>query len=699
MAKTRVKDVDTFISEARDRYQAGMDADQQDRSEAEFDVRFSAAIAIPNVGATSQWDEMAANLRISQRRPCLTWNRLPTFLSQIINDSRQNKPSIQITPIKDASIPTSKLFEDRIRQVQYDCNADVAYDTTAEQQTTCGRAFLRVSTEYIPGTDRLRPSIDAIGNQFSVVWDPSSVKFDQSDADWKFVVSYISRDKHKRLYPKAQVSDDNFIGWTSKNPAPQWTGVGADQNMVQMAEYWRKEYLDVSSKRPKCQIWQYVINGHEILKETKWIDDEIIPIIPVWGRQSVVDGVRRTFSLIRNARDPQRMLNTYVSNLAELVGQLPKVPWLVPMGGVPENSSQDWAAANSSPIAYLLYNIMDSEERPLPPPTRITSEPPIQAIVVGINQSIEAIKASMGIYDASLGASGNETSGIAIQRRQKESDVGNFHFPDNQSRARKVVGEILIRILPKLDGNEEILAVRDEMGKGHLVQMGTPTIDHRTGERVTHDLTEGQYGVAVSTGPSYTSSRQEAYDRDAALIQASPDLMFIIGDQLFQNDDTPGAEARAERMKRAIMMKSPGLIVDPNQQASVPQLQAQLQQAQQDAAKAHAFAQSLHEQIQTKVPELELKKYQTDTENELKKYTVDQQELTKRTLGEAQINANLGITRLEHEIEAINGKIDRQHEMAKQGLDHENAQNIAQMQIQAAQAAAQQGQEDSTNDE
>ena len=50
----------------------------------------------------------------------------------------------------------------------------------------------------------------------------------------------------------------------------------------------------------------------------------------------------------------------------------------------------------------------------------------------------------MGLYDASLGARSNETSGRAILARQREGDVSTFHFQDNMSRAIRHAGRILI---------------------------------------------------------------------------------------------------------------------------------------------------------------------------------------------------------------------------------------------------------------
>jgi hypothetical protein len=45
------------------------------------------------------------------------------------------------------------------------------------------------------------------------------------------------------------------------------------------------------------------------------------------------------------------------------------------------------------------------------------------------------LKALTSIYDASLGAKSNETSGRGIAARQQQSDIANFHFQDNLTRS------------------------------------------------------------------------------------------------------------------------------------------------------------------------------------------------------------------------------------------------------------------------
>jgi hypothetical protein len=208
----------------------------------------------------------------------------------------------------------------------------------------------------------------------------------------------------------------------------------------------------------------------------------------------------------------------------------------------------------------------------------------------------------------------------------------------------------------------------------------------------------------VSTGPTQASQRQESYDRDAALITAQPELIWVIGDQLFANDDTAGAEERSERMKRAIEMKSPGLIQDKNQQQPDPQAvqqqaqqtQQQMQGMQQELQKTHAFAQSLHEQIQTEQVKgkLQIQLKQMDLAFQREKLASDDQN------AKLKIASVEGIQELQQQIAILMDEREKSHDLQvqqaqqKHAVDTQQADQAHQVsQAQDAQAAQQQAQE------
>jgi len=732
--KPDIGDEYEFLSEARRLYDFDIACDQIDREAAQSDNTFANA----SDSDTGQWDPVALKMRRTPgaERPVQQWNRIPTYVQQVVNDGRQNKPSIKITAADGGKKETADYFQDRIRHIEYESNADTAYDTARDQQVTSGRGFVRVDTEWIPGTWKQRICILPIENQFSVVVDAASKLYDCSDAERMFVVSRISRDKFIREYGKDKLASQSDFVTGPDNVAPTWIGVGDTGDLIQVAEYWRKIY----KKRPLCsvlglpvwrdaltdeqyksfkdggqiwgermeddaEIWQFIIDGAEILKPpVRWLGSTI-PIVPFWGRIAVVDGVRRRFSLIHNAKDPQRLVNLYVSNIAEVIAQMPKTPYLAPIGGIAAQHEDDWANVGVSPKGFLYYIQHGADGKEYNMPSRVIQEPPIQALTIGLQQAIEGIKSAMGIYDASLGARSNETSGVAIDQRRKSAEVVNFHFPDNEARSRKRIGEILIEIIPQIDKPGSAPPIRTEDGKARNVPIGREFTDPK-GNKVTHILTDGDYSINVSTGPSYLSARKESFQRDIEMVQADPTLLWVIGDQMMAKDDAPGSDERAERMRRAINLKTPGLIPeDAEQQQMPPQVQQEIMNSKKEAADAKAFAQSLHEQLQTKQPEIqsqqqmnsaklssdqqikamelaaEREKFMSDAE--LRKYICDQQEETKRTLGLATVDQADAIALLKEELGALKLQVTHTHERVMQQAEHEHQKAQTDQQIQA----------------
>src|SRR5204863_4455815 len=114
-----------------------------------------------------------------------------------------------------------------------------------------------------------------------------------------------------------------------------------------------------------------------------------------------------------------------------------------------------WATANVQSHAYIEY------DGPQPPMRQGYAGPPAGALQEAMNAA-DDMKSIMGLYDASLGARSNETSGRAIMARQREGDVSTFHFIDNLSRAIRHGGRILLDLIPKVYSTERMVRILGE---------------------------------------------------------------------------------------------------------------------------------------------------------------------------------------------------------------------------------------------
>jgi hypothetical protein len=179
------------LQTARDRFRQAVDAESTWRKKAVEDVRFRAG---------EQWhaDQMKSRLSGPTPRPCLTINQLPRFIRQITNAERQNRPGIKVRPVDSLSDPeTAKIAQGLTRHIEYDSDADVAYDTAFDTAVTHGKGFWRVLTCYEdPWSFQQVVKIERILNPFCVYLDPAGRRDpDYHRMAWGFVVDRVSKDE------------------------------------------------------------------------------------------------------------------------------------------------------------------------------------------------------------------------------------------------------------------------------------------------------------------------------------------------------------------------------------------------------------------------------------------------------------------------------------------------------------------------
>ncbi len=239
----------------------------------------------------------------------------------------------------------------------------------------------------------------------------------------------------------------------------------------------------------------------------------------------------------------------------------PRAPWIVATGTIPPgDEGKKWQHANTRSYSYLEY---DATQGPMPQRNAFAGVP-AGALQEALNAS-DDIKAVTGIFDAALGARGNETSGRAIQARQRESDKGTFHFIDNMARAIQYAGRCLIECIPSIYSERQTIRILGDDEAERVVRVArangvAPTADDPDGK--IYDLSTGKYDVTVKVGPNYATQREETALALQELIRAYPPAAEVLGDLMVKNMDWPGADDAAKRIQflqfsRAVQMGIP----------------------------------------------------------------------------------------------------------------------------------------------
>jgi hypothetical protein len=625
-------DPDDVLAAGKKAFELCSEAESENRVVALDDIRFA------RLG--EQWPSDIVKQREIENRPCLTINKMKAFIRQVVNDSRQNKPSIKVHPVDSgADVETADIMNGLIRNIEYTSNADVAYDTGVEASVSGGFGYWRVGMDYAcDDSFDMDLSIQRVANQFSVYGDPNSTAADSSDWDVAFVVDRIPKEEFKRKYKSKKNVNDEPCAVDFDSDAWAYDDNWLNDDGVMIAEWWQRKEVDTEivrlsnghtykadqlaedqnlqmligagvlkevKRRPgkTYKVTQTIMTGADVLEVNEW-PGRYIPIIPVYGDEIIVEGKRYFRSLIHDAKDAQRMTNYWRTTATEMVALAPRVPFIGPKGAFDSDAAR-WATANTQSHAYLEY------EGNTPPQRQpLDSGVAAGALQEALNAS-DDMKAIIGMYDASLGARSNETSGRAILARQREGDVSTFHFIDNLARAIRHTGRILIDLIPYVyteeriirvigeDGSQKSVTVNGQEPKPIMGKDGKPETDDE-GQAIMgiFDLTAGKYDLTVTSGPSFTTRREEAAAQMTEFVRAFPAAAPVVGDILAMNLDWPGADEIAERLRSI----NPAL----QNKGLPPEVQQMIQQGQQ-------AIQQLTQEVEALKADKSIDQYNADT--------------------------------------------------------------------------------------
>jgi hypothetical protein len=594
-------------------------------------------------------------------RPCLTINKLPQHVRQVTNDQRQNRPGAKVIPVDDnADVEVADIFNGMIRHIEYISDADVAYDTACENQVSYGEGYLRLLTEYCEdNTFDQDIKIGRVRNSFSVYMDPTIQDPTGADAKYCFVTEDLTKAEFERMYPDASpittlqslgVGDQSISNWLNEDTvriadyyyidfdpetlnlypgnATAFEGTPEDK---QLRAIYGKPKKSRQSDRQKVKYCK--INGYEILEEREWAG-KYIPVIRIVGNEFEVDGRLYVSGLVRNAKDAQRMYNYWVSQEAEMLALAPKAPF-IGYGGQFEGYETQWKTANTQNWPYLEVNpdVTDGQGGMLPLPQR--AQPPMASsgLLQAKAGASEDIKSTTGQYNASLGMGSNERSGKAILARQREGDVGTYHYGDNLARGVRHVARQLVDLIPKIYDTQRIARIIGEDGETKMIKINpeqqqpvNKIMDERgiVIEKI-YNPGVGKYDVVAITGPGYATKRQEALEAMAQLLQGNPQLWAVAGDLFVKNMDWPGAQEMSKRFAKTI---DPKFMSDGEDNPALQAAQQQMQAMGQEMEQMHQMIRNVGKSIE--VQEQERK----DFEAQVKAYEAE----TKRL---AQVQASM----------------------------------------------------------
>lgn len=667
-----------LLVRARERARIMMEADKTNRQQAIEDMKF---LRVPG----HQWDDATKQERGADR-PMYEFNKLKPTAKRIINEMRANRPMGKVRAAEDGDVGTADVLEGLIRNIVANSDFDTVTDYAAEYQVGGGMGAWRITLEYAPNSFNQVIDINPLLNPFCLYSDPGAKDLLKRDAEDWWYTDRISKISYAKRWPGAEpvnLSDTEFDD----------DGDWEDEDSVRIGEYWYKERYDktihllsdgsviddadedgkkitppegvsiVKSRVEKCdKIMMCIMSGNAILEgPTRWAGS-MHPWVMVYGEYVVIDGKTYWNGITRSGKDAQRAYNYSRTTAIEAVALAPQdKPWVTPeqVLGLEDLNAQ----SHKKNFPYYLYN--NDPANPGPPKRQGGPQMPT-AIVQEIQLASEDIKGVTGIYDASLGAQSNETSGRAINARQRQGEVSTFDYPDNMGKGVKRTWELLVDLAPKVFDTEQVVRVLGVDGKEKYEAINKK--DPVTG-KVINDLSRGRFDTVITVGPSYATRRMEAADVYAQMASNDEGLMASAGDLVYKALDLPYSQEIAERRQALLPPPVQQMLMKDKQLP--PEISAAMAQVQQAQAQVEEHGKLVA------AAELELKELDVKVKGDTATAKLAQSQV--KTM-EAELRATIDAER--SELALAQQKVDNAQQILAKELE------VAQLKIKLAQMEA-----------
>ena len=656
------------LQEAQRLYQEALEASRDQRLQIDEDLRFS------DPSDPQQWDEDVKRQREQDpggKRPCLVLDQTGQYVSNVSGQIEQQPPSLHAIPeTGGAEKQAAEQLDGRFRQIEYASRASQHYARALTSAARTGVGYLVVRPEYI---DRAlgyqAPRISSEPDPLKVIFDPWSTETDGSDAEFGFLLTSFAPKYFERKWPKKDAVDFGDPEQRRNDSrksilvAEQWYREDVTRNIIVYTdemgqevsgtedEYWTackaamtQLPYDRTYKDKKAVVKWRRMSGCDVLEESEYPAD-YIGIVPVYGYVSFVDGRMKYCGIPRRARSAQQAYNYHKSELLMPGAQL--MASKRALAGV----ETIWDRAQVQRRAFLPFNDMD-EMGAVSAPTLIKTGSSLIDHMAGAEAALRDIQASVGIYQANLGAPSNETSGVAIESRKQQGEASNAHFPSHLSASLGHLGRIVMDMDARLADTRRqmpIMGVDGSSGQIGVDPEQKQAFARQPGGEVTINPRVGKYGVRVVTGASYSTQRTQTNAAFAEIMRGNKEMAPVVAPFWAQTLDFPGSDKFAQAMAsmappavKAILQPEGGEKgPDPAAMAQqLKQVQEALQEAiqhakeaQDDADEAMAAAADAKRSAESKVRELDIKAYQAETDRlKVTGANVDQIEVITRDL-------------------------------------------------------------------
>lgn len=599
--------------------------DIQKDGDAQSDQRWSATEDMRFIHVSGgMWEGWLSDNAAIAKRVKMELDIVSNPLQRFIGEWNQNRVGVEYKPTDDsATDKDAKLLNGIYRADFRRFAGKKATDLAVDECATCGYGAFKLATAFDDEEDaenenqhiEWRP----IHNAYSrVYWDCAAQEIDKRDARHCTLLDQYTKESFEAVYPdripvSAYVPD---IGqyWAFNSSPIEYIYIATryevrkikekrfvynDLQHGQVVSFTEQEHEERQADIRSNPLMQFVrersvtrqivektvFSGDEILEPTRRIVGKYIPIVPFYAYRAYVDGSEWYRGLVRKMKDPQRLYNMQISQLAENSGSAgQEVPIFLAEQMQNKKIANDWANKNNKP--YLLVDPATDEDGntiatgPIgysKPPALDQSTTTLLGIVPAHIKDQNAAQ-SEEAFDANM-------SGKAIKALVKRQDMITQPINDNIANSIAWSGEIYQAMAAEIYTTRRMVKTISKDGMESDELLMKPVFDEERGVMTEiNDLRGKKFDVYADVGPQYETLKEETVENMKGLIETLSNTPagepFLAPSLSILMDNVTGTGMDPLKKLNRRLMLVQGLVEPETDEEK--QLVAQLQQPQED---------------------------------------------------------------------------------------------------------------------
>jgi hypothetical protein len=612
--------------------------------------------AIDFVVNSVQWsgDEQAYYNQIGKKQ--LTYNVLDKTVNQIVGEQLANLPEITVVASDDEKgSDEAQLREDFIRHLQQEEDARQCYSDALKCMFKGGYGVLALYVEYGEKDFTQRIKFSSRPDAGVSFFDPSATEITKCDGDFCGDIARIDKRAFKRRWPNKTFTTEGFGDGMNSDGAGMMSG--ETEEYANVAEYYEKQwktkkiykvsptisgkpYDSVDADKFEEYLQEYIESMQEIgdqlgsdLNSTdlpKVIDERMaeyytikcyrltpveileeydfpgrhLPRVFCDGKSTWQNGIQIIKPFCSDAYDAQRQLNYTVSEIANgLRTYTRQTIWATPSM---VDGFQDNLKNPERPMAVFLYN-----PDPMVPGSKpeVVQNPPFpEALVAAVDISKQAIMDILGRSEVSNGDQGNETSGVAIERRlTQQNSIVNAYF-DGFMQAGTQFGRLINDLFTELydEPTEMSFTDRDHNTYQRMINKVDPN-----SHEIENEVTKNNFHVSMQMSANFEMQAEDERNYLMGMLQASGQPAFpYLANQLAKLSNSPNMPQIVEQIE---MMMNPAVMAKINNEPAPPpppappEVALEQQKMQMDAQKMQMESQSNQQKHAIELQEQQIK--------------------------------------------------------------------------------------------